>query len=490
MPGQSEAERRQAGGDVRLEDLQAENEQLRATLERKEAEIAGLRQRLEELERRVGLNSSNSGKPPSSDGPAKPPAQQRTKSQRGRSGKRSGGQRGHKGSTLRQTDSPDRIQTHLPPSCDACSAPLAAADTQGEPLRRQVFDLPAPQPPVVTEHQAFACRCGSCGRVTRAAFPEGVGAPVQYGPRIAAVAVYLQNGHFLPEERLAEVFQDLFGVAVCSATLAGMTRKAAERWRSCSERVRDMIVSLAGAKHLDETGFRIGGKTQWLHVISTRWLTFYRTSPRRGSLLEGLRGILVHDHWKPYFTVRDVLHSLCNAHHLRELQALVEIDREDWARRMQLLLRRANRAVRMALERGIPLPRALVEQIQRRYDQWVGEALAYHEAQPPLRPPQKGRRGRKKRRPGHNLALRLRDRKQDVLRFVSDPGVPFTNNQAEQDLRMMKLRMKISGGFRSEQGAQDFATLRSVLSTARKQGRNRVEALLQGPEVLLAGLKF
>ena len=135
-------------------------------------------------------------------------------------------------------------------------------------------------------------------------------------------------------------------------------------------------------------------------------------------------------------------------------------------------------------------PRALVEQIQRRYDQWVGEALAYHEAQPPLRPPQKGRRGRKKRRPGHNLALRLRDRKQDVLRFVSDPGVPFTNNQAEQDLRMMKLRMKISGGFRSEQGAQDFATLRSVLSTARKQGRNRVEALLQGPEVLLAGLKF
>ena len=358
MPGQSEAERRQAGGDVRLEDLQAENEQLRATLERKEAEIAGLRQRLEELERRVGLNSSNSGKPPSSDGPAKPPAQQRTKSQRGRSGKRSGGQRGHKGSTLRQTDSPDRIQTHLPPSCDACSAPLAAADTQGEPLRRQVFDLPAPQPPVVTEHQAFACRCGSCGRVTRAAFPEGVGAPVQYGPRIAAVAVYLQNGHFLPEERLAEVFQDLFGVAVCSATLAGMTRKAAERWRSCSERVRDMIVSLDGAKHLDETGFRIGGKTQWLHVISTRWLTFYRTSPRRGSLLEGLRGILVHDHWKPYFTVRDVLHSLCNAHHLRELQALVEIDREDWARRMQLLLRRANRAVRMALERGIPLPRA------------------------------------------------------------------------------------------------------------------------------------
>ena len=177
--------------------------------------------------------------------------------------------------------------------------------------------------------------------------------PCSTAPRIAAVAVYLQNGHFLPEERLAEVFQDLFGVAVCSATLAGMTRKAAERWRSCSERVRDMIVSLDGAKHLDETGFRIGGKTQWLHVISTRWLTFYRTSPRRGSLLEGLRGILVHDHWKPYFTVRDVLHSLCNAHHLRELQALVEIDREDWARLVKLALAVCHKRLEQVLA-GVP----------------------------------------------------------------------------------------------------------------------------------------
>ncbi len=325
-----------------------------------------------------------------------------------------------------------------------------------------------------------------CGQLTRAAFPEGVSAPVQYGPRIAATAVYLQNAHFLPEDRLAEIFRDLFGVALCAATLAGMSRKAAQIWRSWSERVRDQLVSASGVKHLDETGFRIAGQGQWLHVLSTAKLTYYRTSRQRGGVLEGLRGILVHDHWASYFKVPGVLHALCNIHHLRELEALAKIDGEDWARRMQQLLRRAKRAVDSVRERGVALPRSLLERIERRYDELVREALAYHEGLEPLRPAKPGRRGRKKRRPGHNLALRLRDRRESVLRFLRDERVPFTNNQAEQDLRMMKLRMKISGGFRSEQGAQDFATLRSVLSTARKQGLNRVEALLQGPAALLA----
>ena len=212
-------------------------------------------------------------------------------------------------------------------------------------------------------------------------------------------------------------------------------------------------------------------------MLSTPWLTFYRTSAQRGSLLDGLRGILVHDHWASYFKVEGVLHGLCNAHHLRELEALAKIDGEAWARRMQQLLRRANWAVGIVREQGQALPRSLLERIERRYDQLVREAL-------PALP--SGRRGRKKRRPGHNLALRLRERRASVLRFLSDDRVPFTNNQAEQDLRMMKLRMKISGGFRSEQGARDFATLRSVLSTARKQGLNRIEVLLQGPTALWA----
>ena len=369
MPEQSHSEQREAGGDERLAQLQAENARLRA-------DLAALRQQVQELQRRLGLDSRNSGKPPSSDGPGKPPAGKRTRSQRGRSGKRSGGQPGHKGATLCQTETPDRIETHLPPRCAACGAPLAAQDAEGEPLRRQVFDLPRPSPLEVTEHQARACRCGACGSVTRAAFPVGVQVPVPYGARVAATVVYLQNAQFLPEDRLAEVLQDLFGVAICTATLAGITRKAAQCWRGFTERVRDLLVSADGVKHLDETGFRIAGKTQWLHVLSTPWLTFYRTNAQRGSLLQGLKGILVHAHWASYCKIPGVLHSMWNAHHLRELEALAGIDGEDWARRMQQLLRRANRAVWSARERGLRLPRSLLERSGRRYDQLVGEALA------------------------------------------------------------------------------------------------------------------
>ena len=464
----------------------ADKEVDRAKIESLEAALATANQRLAELERQLGLNSSNSSKPPSSDGQRKPPAQGRTQSTRGRSGKRSGGQPGHPGKTLQQTDNPDHVEKHVPPLCGGCGAPLSEADSV-KYAKRQVFDLPPPPRVEVTEHQAHACLCGACGHLTRAEFPDGVRGRTQYGPRIQAMAVYLQNWHLLPEDRLAELFADLHGVPISAATLAGMTRQAADLWRDCSERLRDLLVGADGAKHLDETGFRIGGRGQWLHVLCTPWLTFFRTSERRGSLLDGFRGCLVHDHWKPYFKVPDVLHALCNAHHLRELQALAELDGEAWASPLQQLLRSAGEAARIAREEGFALQPELIAWFEQQYDHWVAAALEYHEGLEPL--PRAGPKGRPKRRPGHNLALRLRDYKTETLRFLHDPGVPFTNNQAERDLRMMKLRMKISGAFRSERGAQDFATLRSVLSTAQKQGRNRIEALLQGPAVLLNGLR-
>ena len=451
----------------------ADKEVDRAKIESLEAALAAAQQRLAELERQMGLNSSNSSKPPSSDGQRKPPAQGRTQSTRGRSG----GQPGHPGKTLQQTDNPDHVEKHVPPLSEADSVKYA---------KRQVFDVPPPRVEV-TEHQAHACLCGACGHLTRAEFPDGVRGRTQYGPRIQAMAVYLQNWHLLPEDRLAELFADLHGVPISPATLAGMTRQAADLWRDCSERLRDLLVGADGAKHLDETGFRIGGRGQWLHVLCMPWLTFFRTSERRGSLLDGFRGCLVHDHWKPYFKVPDVLHALCNAHHLRELQALAELDGEAWASPLQQLLRSAGEAARIAREEGFALQPELIAWFEQQYDHWVAAALEYHEGLEPL--PRAGPKGRPKRRPGHNLALRLRDYKTETLRFLHDPGVPFTNNQAERDLRMMKLRMKISGAFRSEQGAQDFATLRSVLSTAQKQGRNRIEALLQGPAVLLNGLR-
>jgi len=450
------------------------------------AENAALKARIAELERRLGLNSQNSGKPPSSDGLKKPT---RVRSLREKSSKKTGGQKGHEGETLRQTAEPDEITDHYPTGCAECGAPLTPQMAEDH-AARQVFDLPEPQPLVVTEHRAHICRCAACGATTRAAFPEGVNAPVQYGARLAAFVIYLLHYQLLPEARLVELIADLFGVKLAAATIARMSGACARRLKGFGVTVRDLVAG-APVKHMDETGFRIGGKTQWLHVACTVLLTFYRVCAKRGSLLANVIGIVVHDHWKPYYTMQGVRHALCNAHHLRELKALVEIEKEDWARKMQRLLRLACHAANLARERDVPLKPRLVECFERCYDAIVGEGLAFHEAQPPLTA--KGdakRRGRAPRRTGHNLLLRLKTRKEDTLRFLHDPTVPFTNNQAERDGRMMKLRQKISGGFRSLEGASDFALIRSFLSTAKKQGWKIIEALTGDPANLAKSLRL
>jgi transposase len=448
--------------------------------------IAALQARNAELERQLGLNSGNSGKPPSSDGLKKKPA--RTSSLRERSGKRTGGQKGHPGKTLSRVETPDATIDHFPATCSGCGGALTGAIATGH-TARQVFDLPEPQPLIVTEHHAHVCVCGNCGAETRADFPEDVTAPVQYGARLAALVVYLLHYQLLPEKRLAALMADLFGVHLVTATIAGMSRTCAARFQGFAAAMRDRVAA-APVKHMDETGFRIGGKTQWLHIASTIWMTFYRVSPKRGSLLENVLGIVVHDHWKPYYTLTGVLHALCNAHHLRELQALIEIEKEDWARRMQNLLRRACHAANLAREQGVPLSPGFIALIKRCYDAIVTDGFAFHEAQPALISTARKRRGRVPRRTGHNLLLRLRVRKVDVLRFLSDPTVPFTNNLAERDGRMMKLRQKISGGFRSVDGAEDFAVIRSLLSTARKQGWDILRALASRPDRLIAELQI
>ena len=438
--------------------------------------------RIAELERRLGLNSSNSGKPPSSDGLKKP---RRISSLREPSGKKTGGQKGHPGETLCRVEKPDATMDHYPETCAACGEPLTAAMATGH-LARQVFDLPEPRPLIVTEHRAHACCCAACGTQTRGAFPAGVTAPVQYGTRIAAFVLYLLHYQLLPEKRLAVLMTDLFGVKLVTATIARISNDCAERFHGFVDALRDQVAA-APVKHMDETGFRIGGKTQWLHIASTAWLTFYRTAAKRGSLLANVTGIVVHDHWKPYYTMTGVVHALCNAHHLRELKALIEIEKEDWAAKMQRLLRRACHAANLARERGVPLKPGLIALIERCYDGILANGLAFHEAQPTLAKAK--RRGRQPRRVGHNLLLRLSTRKQDVLRFLTDPSVPFTNNLAERDGRMMKLRQKISGGFRAENGAKDFAVIRSVLSTARKQGWNMLRTLTSEPVRLIADIR-
>src|ERR1700675_4817410 len=464
-------------------------EELIALVVAQGAEIAALKAQVAELERRLGLNSSNSGKPPSSDGLKKPP---RVTSLREPSDKPSGGQKGHKGETLRQVAEPDIIVDHFPSACTTCSLALTPEMATSHSAR-QVFDLPASAPLVVTEHRIHDCRCADCGAQTRAAFPQGVNAPVQYGPRLCAVVVYLLHYQLLPEDRLAQLMADLFGVKLVPATIARMSQACAKRFRDFADAVCERVAA-AAVKHMDETGFRIGGRTQWLHVASTALLTFYRVCAKRGSLLANVIGIVVHDHWKPYYTIEGVLHALCNAHHLRELKALVEIEKEEWARKLQRLLRRACHITNRARERGVPLRPRLIECFERRYDAILAEGLAFHETQLPLvRAVIKAggkRRGRAPRRTGHNLLLRLAKHKEDTLRFLRDPAVPFTNNQAERDGRMMKLRQKISGGFRSLQGAMDFALIRSFVSTARKQGWNIIDALSRDPSDLAKSLRL
>ncbi len=468
---------------ARYESVIAELQSLNAALRvQNEALVA----RVAELERRLGLNSSTSSKPPSSDGLKKP---KRTTSLREPTDKKTGGQPGHKGRTLERRATPDAIVDHFPTLCAGCGAPLDDAASTGH-AARQVFDIPEPQPLVVTEHRAHQCHCAACGTQTRAAFPEGVNAPVQYGPRITGIVLYLLHFQLLPEQRLAEAMADLFGVHLATATIAAMSRACSARF--CGFIATLMaLVAAAPVKHLDETGFRIGGKTWWLHIASTLRLTVYRVAQKRGSLPERLGGIVVHDHWKPYYKLKEVVHALCNAHHLRELKALVEIEKEDWARQMQRLLRLACHATNLARENGKPIPAARIAWFERIYDRIISAGMAFHEAQPALLAAGSapGRRGRKPRRVGHNLLLRLQDRKADVLRFLSDSTVPFTNNLAERDGRMMKLRQKISGGFRSTEGAGDFAIVRSLISTAKKQGWDVMRTLNQSPDTLLAELR-
>ena len=406
-----------------------------------ERENVTLRDRIAELERSAALDSTTSSKPPASNGLGKKSGtQRRTRSQRGKSGRPSGGQPGHKGTTLARTESPDHVVDHDPSACSGCGAPLSDADRHRAPVCRQVFDVPEPRPLEVTEHRAHRCLCGACATVTGAVFPDGVTAPVQYGPRITA-----------------------------------MGQRTARRFEPFLAHVADVIRTAVPVKHLDETGLRIAARTRWLHVLCTPFLTVLRIGAGRGDVEKDLEGILIHDDYAAYFTLKGVRHGACNAHHLRELQALIDIEKEDWAKSMQRLLERAHRATRFSRENGRDVPASLVARISRAWARILDHAIAFHEAQPPLRT---GKRGRKKRRIGHNLALRLRKHKEGCLRFLTDPRTPFTNNEAERDLRMAKLRQKISGGFRSERDAYNFARMRAAIATARKQRWNVLQTLV------------
>ena len=433
---------------------------LSARLAASDAKIAALRAKL-------GANSRNSGKPPSTDGPGVRP---HPKSQRGRSGLKSGGQTGHAGHTLRMSDHPDEVQRHTPRHCRGCGESLEEAPTIGQE-RRQVVDIP-PVKARVIEHQAETRRCSSCGVETVGEFPEGVVAAIQYGPSVGTVAVYLNQEQLLPSDRTCKVLSDLFDCPMSEGTLERVVAECHERLFEVETAIRQGVEKAAIA-HFDETGVNVGGKTHWLHVASTLMLTYYAVHRKRGreaideiGILAKYRGRAIHDGLASYWQYDECEHGLCNAHHLRELTFVEEELGQVWAKGLKDLLIEIKRSADDARERGlVELSVEARREFEARYDAILMAGLE-------VNPPQErtGKRGRPKRGKARCLVDRLRERKAATLAFMNDLAVPFDNNQAERDIRMVKVREKISGCFRTPIGAERFSRIRGYISTLRKQG--------------------
>jgi transposase len=449
-----------------------------ALIEQMQATIAALTARVQHLEDQRATKSHNSSKPPSSDGLAK-----KTKSRREKSGKKPGGQPGHPGHTLEMVAHPQHTLCHVPDQCPCCGEALAdAAATQVE--RRQVFDLP-PVAVTVTEHQVATKQCPRCGCATRGEFPAWVTQPVQYGPRLLALLVYLMVFQMLPWQRTRELLADLYGVKIGGGTLATAVERCFHGLAETASRIR---VALRQAKVVgfDETGVRINGKLHWWHTASTPELTQYHVHASRGpegmdagEILPGFGGRAIHDGWGSY-AAYGCEHGLCNAHHLRELIYLVEREGQEWAAELIDVLVLAQRRVEEARAAGAQeLDMATQEAIEVEYRRlvqagWQANPAAAEPASPPSGGPKRGRPAQSKAR---NLLARLERYEPETLAFVYDFDVPFENNQAERDLRMMKVQQKISGGFRSQEGAHAFGRIRGYLATMRKQAQPMLEAI-------------
>jgi transposase len=467
------------------------------TLARRDTELLEQQQlnrqllrRLRELEHEVERgaafvrDSHNSSQPPSSD----PPWQKalRTKSLRKKSGLKVGGQPGHRGATLRRAKYPDQIITHAPETCPGCGSPLHETETLTYE-RRQVFDLP-PVKPVVTEHRRETRRCPRCGVTAKADFPHGVRAPVQYGHRLLARAAYFNLYQLLPVARTSETLRDLFGCALSPATIQRAGRLFSGKLVRSEQRLKAAIRDspVVGA---DETGLRVGGTNGWVHVARTDAFTHFAYDSRRGQaamcevgILPQLRGTLAHDGYLSYTRFEACRHSLCNAHLLRELVFVEESDPRQavWTKPLSVLLIEIKEAAAQARAAGQgQLGEKSRSAYLRRYDRLLKKADKLNPYPPQVEA--EGHAAKKQRRPPlsppRRLVNRLSRRRDEVLRFMTDLAVPFTNNGAERDLRMVKVQQKIGGCFRTAEGARDFCRVRSYLSTARKQGHPLLSAL-------------
>jgi transposase len=457
--------------------LRAANARLRELLADRDAEIAVLREQLAglasqvaDLAARVKMNSQNSSKPPSSDGLAKPAP----KSLRGKSGRKPGRPEGQPGATMQLSDHPDKKVRHRPARCGCCGKSLKrAAVTAVE--RRQVIDIP-PVKAVTTEHQLLTLLCG-CGHETKAAAPDGVSAPVQYGPRIMGTGIYLWHGQFLSRDRACRALLEMCGCAPSPGALAAAARKTAGLLAPALAAVTRYLAS-AEVAHFDETGFRTAGRLAWVHSASWGKFVLVTVHAKRGTdgmkaagVLPFFTGIAVHDAWKPYDTFANVAgHALCGAHVLRELVAVTETGTaldQTWAQQAIDALLALNGAAEAARTAG---QAAIDPETRKKHQDWYRDAAATGIA---LNAARNGKLQQKR----HALATRMQAREDDYLRFARDLRIPFTNNAAEQAIRMSKLRIKISGCMRSMAGAEEFCAIRSYLATAARHGIGALDAL-------------
>lgn len=442
-----------------------------AVIEKMDARIVELEAQIAELKAMLGQNSRNSSRPPSTDLFIKP------KSLRKKGERHAGGQPGHLGCTLEQVDTPDQVVVYHVTECEKCAASLAEVPVVSVE-RRQVFELP-PLKIMVTEHRAETKQCPCCHSFTKAGYPVDILHPVQYGRGLKAFVVYLLVFQFVPYDRIAELFRDLFGHSPSKATLVHMVESCYRELGDFEEVVRELLRD-ASVLNVDETGFRATGKRHWLHVASTRLLTWYGHHKKRGleatrlfGILPGFTGIVVHDYWKPYFSF-SCGHSLCNSHLIRELQGITETFHHEWSGRMKELLYLIKTSVDAARELATGLSIEQIADFESRYREIVALGINENSASPAKR---RGKRGPMVHTKSRNLVERCREYEREILAFMHDSRVPFDNNQAERDIRMVKVQQKISGTSRSVDGAAWFCRIRAYISTVRKNNQPVLDSL-------------
>jgi transposase len=447
-------------------------EKLEKVIHEKDKIIKDLNERLKRQDERLKRHSQNSSKPPSADQYARQPKPQ---SERKKSGKKPGGQPGHKGITLQPTEEPDIIKNYGIDQCESCAHDLS--NIQATHTVRQEIDIP-PVKPIITEHHIASKTCPQCKK-TSTVGPAHLTQAIQYGQRVKTLASYLHYDQLIPLQRIQNMFADVFSLSMSEGTIVNMHEELFRNLVTNEVATHEQLLQ-NHSLHFDETGVFINGKLHWLHSASANAATAYFVHHNRGAkaidafnILPRFTGVAVHDHWKSYFTYDQAKHSLCNAHHLRELRGIFENYHQPWAQEMRQHLLRINQSVADAkVAFQADLPKDLLEGFSQVYDAILRNALP----QIPI-VKSSGKRGKAKQHPAKNLHDRLTQYKTDTLRFMYDLKVPFTNNQAESDIRMTKVKQKISGGFRNINGAHRFCRIRGFISTSRKQGLNVFKSL-------------